>query len=320
MKKTEEKPEKMTSEREENKNFVEKNETMEYAKTIDKLKKAVDDINSTGIQVAPLNKLIEDLESHSENIEKIEKNIDAVRVEIISPIKEELNQNKRAGKFSMWGFYFGGIGLLVTIVGILFTVGFPRFQTKSNLDLKKVINKDSLTEKQLKKLDTIVDIINELYKNYNPVQNDFFIRDKDKCAILKCEKDNFYVNVFITKQQYYDYRWLNYDAVTLCFFINDIKIGNMLTSFVEIIDKKIYGIKDSYSLPNYYSYYNPKEGTIVLAANDEFILYNKFRFKIKYINTADKEESIILELIKNTEKIKNTKKYSDNEEYLDNEE
>ena len=47
-----------------------------------------------GISIEPLDKAIDELETHSENIQKIETNIDSIRKEVITPIRQELDQNK----------------------------------------------------------------------------------------------------------------------------------------------------------------------------------------------------------------------------------
>ena len=103
---------------------------MEYVKIIGELEEAVKKIKvEDGVTVAPLDKAIEELKTHCESIEALEKNLNAVRAEVIDPIREELNENKRAGKFSILGFIVGVFGCIVTSISLLYTTFFPPSQS-----------------------------------------------------------------------------------------------------------------------------------------------------------------------------------------------
>jgi hypothetical protein len=91
-----------------------------YRDIITSLEKSIEDLKQRGITVDALNHAKDELVAHTDNIEKIEMNIDAVRKEVISPIKEELNQNRVAGKFSILGFWVGAVSMIVSIlVGVI---------------------------------------------------------------------------------------------------------------------------------------------------------------------------------------------------------
>jgi len=71
------------------------------------------------INPGPFNKIIDSFRMQTNDIQALEKSIDSIRREIISPVKKELEEGKRLGKFSVWGFYVGFIGIIVSIFAIL---------------------------------------------------------------------------------------------------------------------------------------------------------------------------------------------------------
>ncbi|WKC37067.1 hypothetical protein QYM18_21875 [Ectopseudomonas chengduensis] len=96
---------------------------MKFSETLKDLRMISEELKAQGITVKKLDEAISDLSKHQENIEKIEENIDAIKSEVIAPIKEELVQNKTAGKFSVFGFWVGALGLIVSIGTVLFQPG-----------------------------------------------------------------------------------------------------------------------------------------------------------------------------------------------------
>lgn len=92
-----------------------------YAALLGKVERAILDTKNQGIEIKPLEGVFSELKRHTENIEKVEDNIVAVREEVIEPIKEQLDENKKAGKFSVYGFYAGGIGIILSVFSVLYT-------------------------------------------------------------------------------------------------------------------------------------------------------------------------------------------------------
>jgi uncharacterized protein Yka (UPF0111/DUF47 family) len=67
----------------------------QFAQTLNEIERLVADLrNDRGIVITPLNTAIEDLKRHTERVEKIEANIDAIREEVIDRIKGELEQRR----------------------------------------------------------------------------------------------------------------------------------------------------------------------------------------------------------------------------------
>lgn len=85
-----------------------------YSEILEDLQRSIDDLKDRGITVEALDHSLEELRRHSENIEKVESSIDAIQEEVMSPIKDELRENKQAARFSRWGALLGAAGLIAT--------------------------------------------------------------------------------------------------------------------------------------------------------------------------------------------------------------
>lgn len=98
---------------------------MKFSDTLEQLDQISVQLKSQGITVEKLDRAITDLKDHLGNIEKIEENIDAIKREVLGPIQTELEQNKVAGKFSIFGFWLGAVGLVVSIATIFVQQNSP---------------------------------------------------------------------------------------------------------------------------------------------------------------------------------------------------
>lgn len=74
---------------------------------------------NTIINPEPFQEIITNFKLQVYDIESLEKSIDSVRREIINPVQKELKEGKKLGKFSVWGFYVGFAGIIVSIFAIL---------------------------------------------------------------------------------------------------------------------------------------------------------------------------------------------------------
>lgn len=77
-------------------------------------------INQPLLNSAPAQEIITKLELQANDIEKLEMSIDSIRREIINPVKVELEEGRKIGRFSVWGFYVGFAGIIISIFTILF--------------------------------------------------------------------------------------------------------------------------------------------------------------------------------------------------------
>jgi hypothetical protein len=72
----------------------------------------------------PFKELISQLRVQLTDVSSIERSMDSIRREIISPVKDELSKTAQLGKFSVWGFYVGIIGGVLAIVSFIYSLYF----------------------------------------------------------------------------------------------------------------------------------------------------------------------------------------------------
>lgn len=239
---------------------------MKYAQIIEELENAIKEIETKGISIKPLNKAIDDLKSHSQNIEAVEKNIDAIKKEVIKPIKTELEENKRAGKFSIWGFYIGAFALVVTTISLVYTTFF----SFSNLELK-----DN-------------NIVNG---NYIPTKSEIKLVRYESVKLLKSGNNNFSIEAHYVTEEETKGKW--YPLVNLKFSINNKNLG-------------LKGIEENVKIINNsgISQYNPTFNSIELTENDGFIINGSkyqieriFRKSSKILTICDDIDGVLIKKI-----------------------
>ncbi len=71
------------------------------------------------INVESFRKMINSFRLKIYDVEVLEHNIESIRRQIINPVKSELEEGKRLGKFSVLGFYVGFAGIIISIFAIL---------------------------------------------------------------------------------------------------------------------------------------------------------------------------------------------------------
>jgi hypothetical protein len=76
-------------------------------------------LESPLINPKPFQEIITNFRIQAYDIESLEKSLESIRREIINPVKNELEEGKRLGQFSVWGFYVGFVGIVVSIFAIL---------------------------------------------------------------------------------------------------------------------------------------------------------------------------------------------------------
>lgn len=90
-----------------------------YKDILNNVNKLIEELKDNDIQVGSLNKAIDELYSHAEDVEKVEKDLDQIKRQVIVPILEELDKNRKAGLFSIWGFWVGAISIVVSIFSVI---------------------------------------------------------------------------------------------------------------------------------------------------------------------------------------------------------
>ncbi len=119
-----------------------------FEDTLNKLKISSENLENQGVTVKFLNIAIDELNSHYDNIYQIEQNIEAIKAEVIKPIKVELNDIKVkviepirkeleiSGKLSFHGLWIGGLGTLISVISVAIT-GFSNW-TNTSLQLETI--------------------------------------------------------------------------------------------------------------------------------------------------------------------------------------
>lgn len=93
-----------------------------YSALIEELETSAKTVRDRGVQIAALDNTIAELKRHTANIQALEERLGAVRDEVIAPIKKTLDENKRAGWFSIYGFWVGLLSIIISTGGVLYTV------------------------------------------------------------------------------------------------------------------------------------------------------------------------------------------------------
>jgi formylmethanofuran:tetrahydromethanopterin formyltransferase len=87
----------------------------------------------------PFDKLIAELREQIADVVSVEKNMNSIRREIISPVKNELERSSKLGKFSFWGFWIGIIGGILAIISLTFNTFYTKSDPKLQESIKKII-------------------------------------------------------------------------------------------------------------------------------------------------------------------------------------
>ncbi|WP_372833224.1 hypothetical protein [Pontibacterium sp.] len=125
---------------------------------------------------------------HHDNIGKIENNIDAIKGEVIAPIKEELIQNKTAGRFSVFGFWVGAIGLIVSIGTLLFQ------QKSTDISFVSPVTNGYEISERLRQIETQL-----LFpRGLSIASGEILIKRSQRIEIASLNDDKFYLEVHST--------------------------------------------------------------------------------------------------------------------------
>jgi len=106
-----------------------------YENFLKKLKTSIDELKERGISINDLNDSYQQLEKHTTEIKQIEDNIDAIKSQVIGNIKEELEQNKKSGIFSIYGFWIGLIALIFSIIASISNFRIDPISTENKINI-----------------------------------------------------------------------------------------------------------------------------------------------------------------------------------------
>jgi len=234
-----------------------------YNQVINDLKKTIATYEAQGITVKPLNDAINDLDKHSKNINIIEDNIEAIREEVIDKIKIELDENKRAGRFSVFGAYLGGLGLILSIISIVFTL-YEKINPKVNSNIQ-------MTE-LTRSVQSINTRLSTITPEYTIKNNEIECTRWDKIVILDSKQGKLEFELDGTYEGTVGEQVVLFSRINI--YLNSRQIGNKSL-------KEIFSISGKYNLERI------DKNHLQLVENDEFIIFNKYKFKVSKILNKD---------------------------------
>ncbi|WP_010181424.1 hypothetical protein [Aquimarina agarilytica] len=276
-----------------------------YKQTIQEIEEKINELSTQGISIQSLNESLRQLKTHTENVEKIEENIDAIREEVIEKIKDELQYNKKAGSFSIYGFWVGSIALIVSIGSIIYN----EYNHANNTDFTKPVEKIKVIETSkvpdslLKKIDVINYKIDELVFNsigfsdmHATSKSELLLYDTyDPTKSLKVIlKDSIYpIKIGVQNIEETIHNEKLTPSATLIFYVGDKKMGRQ-------------GIKEIFrqnKLKYYYwnEYYNGAtiyEGDTIKIFRDTFLVEKIYLKNSKTKRVGSDKNAVLIKRIK----------------------
>jgi len=100
--------------------YTEVGDGFSFSKRVTSAINAIENLvnNSKYLNPEPFRQLISELRVQVKDVAAIERSMDSVRREILSPIKKELLESSRLSKFSYWGFWVGIVGGILAIIAL----------------------------------------------------------------------------------------------------------------------------------------------------------------------------------------------------------
>lgn len=280
-----------------------------YKEILAELESSIEELNQKGIFIEPLNDSFKELKRHSSNIEKVENNIEAIRIEVIDRIKDELEENKKAGKFSILGFYIGFIALAVTVATIVLNY---QSNKKLNDKLLNTIgisdnNKDNYKESYIitiaeklyeieKSIHNLTYNITEFDNNYIPKNNEFIIENHpvgyNKHTIFKDGKDSIQICALYSREDEYNGKLYPISIIQV------YKNGNSFGTYNLKENVQITGQinKNNYDFSN---------KALIVTEKDTLVFFNKYKLfveriyrrKSEILKIADDKDAVLIKII-----------------------
>ena len=106
----------------------------------------------------PFRELISQLRVQVRDVGALERGMDSIRREIISPVRQELEHSAKLGRFSVWGFWVGLIGGVLAIISIVLALAQwfgsnPQLTSQSNTTPSQVQSTDSVELQKIQGLE-----------------------------------------------------------------------------------------------------------------------------------------------------------------------
>jgi len=282
-----------------------------FGDTLNELEKSIKNLRSQGISIEPLEKSFNDLKKQSINIEKVENNIEAIREEVIDRIKDELDQNKRAGKFSIFGFWVGAIALILSIFSSIATLRKEPTLIEKITETRSV--SDTLKPEQqtiIKKIDLINKRVEKLTYNlvgfdddYEPNGDEFMINSgyRIKPMTILETKDKHTVKLKISDITELDEKDTIIPQVGIELYINDKKLG--LEGIKQIVQ---LNSSNRFLYDEYSGAFLVSELDTIKLLKHHYLLKRVYRKNSKILVVGDEKDGILLGYIKSNDTLHST--------------
>lgn len=263
-----------------------------YSDIIADLDERIAGLKKEGFNFDPLDDLLEQLKSHVEEVAEVEDHLDAIRSMVISPIKQELEENKRAGRFSIFGFYVGAVGLLASVVSVIYS----GFQPPPELILR-----DEATQRQIENISqSISEIKRELYIRSGKLvigENAVKLRNFQQHVVLKGEGVEISFELYGVKVYSSREPESHLNVAHFKIYYN----GRMVTSS---------GIPDIVQLTNVSNIKRERDDVFAVAKGDVITLFGEHQIAVRGVFNedatfgalADKETAVLLSTVQTDKK------------------
>ncbi|APD97671.1 hypothetical protein BM525_08640 [Alteromonas mediterranea] len=263
-----------------------------YKNIVSDLENKISTLKEDGVKIDALDDLLQELTSHVEEVTEVEEHIDAIRGMVISPIKKELEENKQASQFSIWGFYVGAIGLLASVLSLLYTSFTPA---------PELVIRDESTAAQISQINQkITEVRRELYLRSGKMElNDEAIKIKnfDKYTLVKGEDLELQIQLYGVSTYSNDDKTSNVNVAHLKVFYNERLVSHS-------------GVPDIIQVTNVGKLKNDQKDVFAVAKGDVVTVLGEHQIQVlevlnsdaTYNALSDKEDAIIISTVSGSNK------------------
>lgn len=258
-----------------------------YKNIVSDLEKKISILKEDGVKIDALDDLLQELTSHVEEVTEVEEHIDAIRGMVISPIKKELEENKQAGQFSIWGFYVGAIGLIASVASLLYTSFTPN---------PEFIIRDESTSAQISQINQkITEVRRELYLKSGKMElseETVKLEEFDKYTLVKGKDLELKIQLYGVSTYSNEDKTRYTNVAHLKVFYNDRQVSHT-------------GIPDIVEVTNVGTLKNDRKEVFAVSKGDVVTVLGEHQIQVvevlnsdaTYNALADKQDAIIISTV-----------------------
>lgn len=256
----------------------------------------LEQLKEQDISVGPLENALSRLKEHTDNITEIEDRIEAIREEVIKPVKGEL---QKAGRISRGSLWVGVLGIVLAAATLIWH-GFMRQQPEcrfnkaepgSEVNIQVPSDAMSVLREMRNDLNFLTLKASGLTGEYVAKQDEILLPKYDKVPLLESEEHKVYANVDWIGEEVKDEDWI--PLVVIEVYVDDQMLGTPgLKKMVSLIDNS--GMAAFYGRGIKLS-----EGDFFEIQTDFIHRYEVlriFRRSSKILTVADEKDGVLIRL------------------------